>query len=159
MPQTPRVFISYARKDGEAFAVDLVRRIEEADIPVWCDRDGLRGGEGWWSQIDYVLDQVEFVVVVMTPGAVASKVVGKEWDAARRKGLCIFPVMVSSPGNHPLKRRLSRFFFLLFRVQTDFLSLCNVEKAARLAKLLNVNYFSMLPHVRMLPKRSCRHRG
>jgi len=35
MPQTPRVFISYARKDGEAFAADLVRRIEQAEIPVW----------------------------------------------------------------------------------------------------------------------------
>ncbi len=46
MPQTPRVFISYARKDGEAFAADLVRRIEQAEIPVWRDRDGLRGGEG-----------------------------------------------------------------------------------------------------------------
>ena len=69
MPQTPRVFISYARKDGEVFAADLMRRIEQAEIPVWRDRDGLRGGEGWWSQIDYVLDQVEFMVVVMTPGA------------------------------------------------------------------------------------------
>lgn len=46
MPQTPRVFISYARKDGEDFAVDLVQRIEQAEIPVWRDRDGLRGGEG-----------------------------------------------------------------------------------------------------------------
>jgi len=52
MPQTPCVFISYARKDGEAFAADLVQRIEEAEIPAWRDRDGLRGGEGWWSQID-----------------------------------------------------------------------------------------------------------
>ena len=42
MLQTPRVFISYARKDGEVFAVDLVRRIEQAEIPVWRDRDGLR---------------------------------------------------------------------------------------------------------------------
>lgn len=95
MPQTPRVFISYARKDGEAFAADLVQRIEEAEIPVWRDRDGLRGGEGWWSQIDYVLDQVEFMVMVMTPGAVVSEIVGKEWDAARRKGVCIFPVIAS----------------------------------------------------------------
>ena len=78
MPQTPRVFISYARKDGEAFAADLVRRIEQAEIPVWRDRDGLRGGQGWWNQIDDVLDLVEFIVVVMTPGAVVSKVVDKE---------------------------------------------------------------------------------
>ena len=44
MPQTPRGFISYARKDGEDFAIDLVQCIEQAEIPV-C-RDGLRGGEG-----------------------------------------------------------------------------------------------------------------
>ncbi len=31
MPQTPRVFISYARIDGEAFAANLVRRIEQAE--------------------------------------------------------------------------------------------------------------------------------
>ena len=42
MPQTPHVFISYPRKDGQAFAADLVRRIEQAEIPVWRDRDGLR---------------------------------------------------------------------------------------------------------------------
>ena len=95
MPQTPRVFISYARKDGEAFAADLVRLIEEADIPVWRDRDGMRGGKGWWNQIEQVIGEVEFMVVVMTPGAVASDVVRKEWDAARRGGVCIFPVIAS----------------------------------------------------------------
>ena len=95
MRQTPRVFISYARKDGEAFAMDLKERIEVAKIPVWRDREGMRGGEGWWSQIEHVLDQVEFMVVVMTPGAVASVVVRKEWHHARRKGLCVFPVLAS----------------------------------------------------------------
>ena len=95
MQQLPRVFISYARDDGEDFAEDLVQRIEGAGIPVWRDREGMRGGEGWWNQIERVIDEVAFMVVVMTPGAVASDVVRKEWDEARRQGVCIFPVIAS----------------------------------------------------------------
>jgi hypothetical protein len=97
--QPPRVFVSYARRDGEAIAADLVERIVSAGISVWRDREGMRGGESWWNQIDLVLDQVEFMVVAMTPGAIDSEVVRKEWDLARRKGVCIFPVL--GPGKLP----------------------------------------------------------
>lgn len=96
MSQTPRVFISYSRSDGELFAEDLFERLTNAGIPVWRDREEMRGGEGWWDQIERVLDRAEFLVVVMTPGAVESQTVQKEWDLARRKGVCIFPVIASS---------------------------------------------------------------
>jgi hypothetical protein len=35
----PRVFISYSRKDGEAFATDLRQRLEREhpEIPLWQD--------------------------------------------------------------------------------------------------------------------------
>src|SRR4051794_10626627 len=92
----PRVFMSYARSDGEPFAESLVKMLTDAGISVWRDREKLRGGQGWWDQIDRVLEQVEFLVVVMTQGAVESQVVRKEWDAARRKGVCIFPVIGSA---------------------------------------------------------------
>ena len=61
MAQQPRVFISYARRDGETFAAELVRRLEDESlgdrrVPVWRDREALRGGEGWWSQIERELE-------------------------------------------------------------------------------------------------------
>ena len=93
--QKARVFVSYARQDGEHFAANLVKRIEAEDIPVWRDRDGLRGGEGWWTQIEHIIQDVEFMVVVMTPAATQSEVVRKEWDLARRNGVCVFPVIAS----------------------------------------------------------------
>ena len=64
MPDQPRVFISYARKDGEEFATDLRRRLgsEEPEITLWQDRVRLEGGKGWWPQIVEALDEVDFLV-------------------------------------------------------------------------------------------------
>ncbi len=49
MPNNPRVFISYARSDGEEFAV-------------------------------------QFMALIMTPGARQSAMVHKDWRAARERG-------------------------------------------------------------------------
>ena len=54
MADQRRVFISYARQDGEAFATALRRRLEkeESEITLWQDRAGMEGGIGWWKQIE-----------------------------------------------------------------------------------------------------------
>jgi hypothetical protein len=43
---SPRVFISYARRDGEVFATELRERLEreEPEITLWQDRDRMEGG-------------------------------------------------------------------------------------------------------------------
>ncbi len=56
----PRVFLSYARADGEAFATDLRQRLEARHIPVWQDRIGMEGGRDWWLQITEALDKSSF---------------------------------------------------------------------------------------------------
>lgn len=94
---TPRrarrgVFVSYSRKDGEAFAIDLRKRITDRGIQVWQDLTHMEGGRDWWEQIKDALNQVEFMVLVMTPSAVHSEVVRKEWRYARQQGVCIYPV-------------------------------------------------------------------
>lgn len=96
---SPRVFISYARKDGEAFATALRERLErdEPEVTLWQDRARMEGGVGWWKQITGALDQVQFMVLVVTPGSLASDVVQKEWRYARQQGVCIYPVN-GSPG-------------------------------------------------------------
>ena len=85
----PHVFISYARIDGEPFATQLRQRLEAEHIPLWQDRVGLEGGKDWWLQITEALDVVEFLVLVMTPSAMHSETVRKEWRYARQQGVCV----------------------------------------------------------------------
>jgi hypothetical protein len=88
----PRVFLSYARSDGEQFATQLRQRLQAEHIPLWQDRIGLEGGKDWWQQIKDALDVVEFLVLVMTPAAMQSKMVREEWRYARQQGVCVYPV-------------------------------------------------------------------
>lgn len=88
----PRVFISYSRKDGEAFAKNLRAALEAKNIPLWQDRVGMEGGKDWWLQIVEALNKVEFMVLIMTPKAMASDIIRKEWRYARQKGVCVYPV-------------------------------------------------------------------
>jgi hypothetical protein len=62
MPSLPRVFLSYARTDGEAFATAPRHRLKQAEpeITLWQDRAELEGGRGWWTQIEAALDQSRF---------------------------------------------------------------------------------------------------
>ena len=90
--RAPRVFLSYARADGEQFATQLRQRLEAEHIPLWQDRVGMEGGRDWWQQITEALDHVEFMVLVMTPAAMLSQTVRREWRYARQQGVCVYPV-------------------------------------------------------------------
>src|SRR5262245_48069197 len=94
MAEEARVFISYARQDGEQFANALRDRLEreEPEITLWQDRARMEGGIGWWRQITEALDVVQFLVLVMTPAAMQSPVARKEWRYARQQGVCVYPV-------------------------------------------------------------------
>ena len=90
----PGVFLSYARQDGETRAADLRDRLtrEAPDIPIKQDRLSLEGGTGWWKQLTDAIDSVEFLILLMTPAALASGNVQKEWRYARQQGVCVYPV-------------------------------------------------------------------
>ena len=87
----PRIFISYARDDGEDFARNLRRcLVEEHGFSVWQDRTEMQVGDAWWQQIESALrkEHVEYLVLVMTPAAMKSEMVRKEWRLARQEGVC-----------------------------------------------------------------------
>lgn len=90
------VFISYARSDGEEFARSLRERLNAEAISLWRDREGMEGGRDWWLQITEALDEVEFMALVITPGALKSDTVRKEWRYARQEGVCIYPIKGTS---------------------------------------------------------------
>src|SRR5215469_1653210 len=86
----PRVFLSYSRTD-EDFATLLLKRLEaEApDVSLWQDRTRMEGGVGWWHQVKDALDQVEFMVLLMSQATLRSETVRKEWRYARQQGVCV----------------------------------------------------------------------
>ena len=87
------VFLSYARKDGEEFAATLRERLrrEAPDIVIKQDRLDLEGGVGWWKQLTEAIDSVEFLVLIMTPSAMQSETVRKEWRYARQMAYASTP--------------------------------------------------------------------
>lgn len=87
----PTILISYARSDGQETAAELRRRLE-ANFAVWQDLANMEGGKDWWRQITDAIDKVEYLVLVVTTGALASKVVRDEWQYARQQGTCVIPV-------------------------------------------------------------------
>jgi TIR domain len=94
LPLMTRVFLSYARADGEAHAAQVRERLarEASDIMVQQDRLLLEGGIGWWKQITDAMDSVKFLILVVTRAAIASGNVQKEWRYARQQGVCVYPV-------------------------------------------------------------------
>ena len=52
----PRIFISYARSDGEEFARNLRHHfIEDHGLSVWQDCTEIEVGKAWWQQIETAL--------------------------------------------------------------------------------------------------------
>lgn len=102
-----RVFISYARKDGEKFAHQLFKELDKHGLSPWLDRYGMSGNHDWWQQIQEALQQVEYLVLVATPEAMGSKVVEQEWRYARQQGVCFYAVLM--PGLHPNFEKIPRW--------------------------------------------------
>ena len=52
-----------------------INLLKTPEIALWQDRAQLEGGLGWWRQIAAALDNVDFLVLVLTPAAIHSPVV------------------------------------------------------------------------------------
>jgi hypothetical protein len=91
MARDTPVFISYARSD-ERYATELMRRLrQEPDIAPWQDRINMSPGD-FESQLKAGIDASDYLVLVMTPAALRSRWVEKEWRYARENGRCIVPI-------------------------------------------------------------------
>jgi hypothetical protein len=100
------VFLSYARADGETIAAQLRERLarEGPDISVKQDHLLLEGGVDWWKQVTEAIDSVEFLVLLITPAALSSGNVEKEWRYARQQGVCVYPVKGVPDANIPFAK-------------------------------------------------------
>jgi hypothetical protein len=83
----PRVFISYAREDGE-LAARVYDALQKAHFEPWLDRECLAGGDAWDQRIQDELEITDFTIVLYTPGFCrkSDSYVNKEVTLARRRG-------------------------------------------------------------------------
>lgn len=97
-----RIFISYSRRDGTAFAAWLRDKLNSHDLSVWQDLVALEGDADWWSQIELALRApgLQHFILVVTPGALASAHVRREIRLARQEGVTVVPVR--GPGMNDL---------------------------------------------------------
>ena len=76
------VFISYSHKDGIVLAREITTKIAEdkrgIGITFWKDDDSLHYGQ-WTRQIEEAIEAVEFMIMVLTPAALASSNCKEEW--------------------------------------------------------------------------------
>ncbi len=88
-------FISYSHADAEQLAVQLKQKINTDErgkaITFWQDHIHMKYGL-WSKQIEEAIDSVEFLIMLITPGALASPNCKDEWMYARKRGVAVLPV-------------------------------------------------------------------
>ncbi|PJF23204.1 MAG: hypothetical protein CUN56_02135 [Phototrophicales bacterium] len=111
------VFISYARADTE-FAENVRHRLKDEGFSVWIDREELRPGEDWRTEIDQALRNAFAVVIIVSSASMASQYVLYEWAFAIGAGKLVVPLLYEENLNmedetnvHP---RMTTFQYLDF---------------------------------------------
>src|SRR5271166_5692369 len=89
----PRVFLSYARKDGATLAQRLQKDLNEQGFDAWLDTQRIEGGATWTTKIEVALDDAECVLALLTTGSYVSEICRAEQLRALRKHKCVIPLM------------------------------------------------------------------
>lgn len=89
-------FISYAREDLP-FVRDLVERLEERELDVWVDLEGIHAGEEWDERIRAGIEESDAFVFVVSPHSAASAACAREVEHAVESRKRILPVVLEEP--------------------------------------------------------------
>jgi tetratricopeptide (TPR) repeat protein len=85
------IFISYSRKE-KSFVEGLKQRLEDFELDVWVDIDGLYAGEEFWPEVTKAIDAAAVFIFVISPDSAASEFCHKEADRAASGGKRIVPL-------------------------------------------------------------------
>lgn len=83
------IFVSYSRRDLE-IVNRLVEMIQRAGINIWIDREAIKAGKLWRTQIVQAIDTCDAFVLMLSSSSAASENVRKEIDLAQDSGRSIF---------------------------------------------------------------------
>ena len=89
-----RIFVSYSRKDI-AFVRRLAGDLEKAGYDVWWDVSDLRGGDDWLRLIPAAIESSDYFIIVLSPNALTSEWVKREYTQALSLRRKIIPIMLT----------------------------------------------------------------
>lgn len=89
-----QAFISYSRKD-KTFAARLYEDLEFRGLPVWLDTRDIPAGEVWSREIEQAITACPFFLLLLSPHAVTSEYVRREYRFALAQSLKIIPLLVT----------------------------------------------------------------
>lgn len=92
------VFISYSKLD-EKYAIQIIQALGNK-FECWAAVQSLQGGIKWSNAIDEALNQVDVVVVVVTPNSVISQWVTYEWAYALGQKKPVLPLQFDYVDEH-----------------------------------------------------------
>ena len=92
-----QVFISHSSKD-KSLAGRLANDLQNAGIDVWYDSDQISVGDTIWDKIERGLSKCDYMIIILSPDAVASTMVRQELfmflnEEWRRANSVILPVL------------------------------------------------------------------
>lgn len=109
-----KIFISYSRKD-EIFARLLASDLERMGTTIWIDVEHIPHLADWRNSITEGLEQSDALIVIISPEALESEHVEKEWRYFHGRGKPIIPVMFREVQQLPAE--LSRIQYIDFQGQ------------------------------------------
>src|SRR4030095_589114 len=132
----PQLFVSYSRKDI-GFVRRLAGDLETAGFDVWWDVSDLRGGDDWLRLIPAAIESSDYFVVVLSPNAIDSEWVKREYTQALSLRKKIIPIMLAKAS-------------VPFALNTlNYIDFTSDDYAASLKSLLDVlGYTGEMPVIR-----------
>jgi hypothetical protein len=97
-----KLFLSYARRDGEQLARRLETDLRAAGHEPWRDKPEIESGESWSHEIEDAINACEVLLAVLTVGSYESSICRGEQLRALRIGKLIVPLLAQGSADRPL---------------------------------------------------------
>jgi hypothetical protein len=101
-PAHPRIFVSYARKDGAELALRPQHDLTAAGFDVWLDTARIHAGDTWTVEIEEAIDRSQVVLALLTPGSYTSEICRAEQLRSLRHAKCVIPLLAAPGTDIPL---------------------------------------------------------
>jgi WD40 repeat protein len=142
-PQALRLFVSYSRRDA-AFADSLVDALKARGFVVLIDRRDLPKLEDWERELLDFIRRADTVIFLVSPFAVASKVVAWEIEQVRLQAKRLAPVVIGDVPSGSIPAEINRINYIFFNNDSTFDA--SIEE---LVKALNTDRAWIKEHTRI----------